>query len=1091
MFRLSEEEVLANRPLSVSKGPVTSFGENFKASLNNQSLAHSFLAESETAQQALQPYIDEINKVTGKNVGNFIGSHKNLGSHLKFYNNIIKNNEELNKKYPNGIREVDIRSEARDLAFDSEVNNKEVASRYEGSGFNPGQLLGSAYGETADYLENPFTAIPMLFLGSYIKGFKVSNIARTMLYEGLIEGGLTLATRPAVKKWRNQVGLSYTWKDILSETGQATIGGALFGLPLHLTVAGLKSVFRGKQNTNNFTAEEIEGVKEQLDNDIKDLDSNPYDTPNNSEHVNNIDNQIKTLFDEEQAIENKEPRDVNVKLKPIDNPGETVKNNLYNVEELDPDDLSFDPESFQFKSEMQDNRGVTKRYASVEEWEPASRGLVVVYEDVNGKKFIVDGHQRLGMAIRFKEKGQNPKLLAHVYKASDGWTKEELMVKGAVKNIGEGTGSITDASKIFKLDKSQLPKLNITDSLVRYGNGIAKLDDDMFRMAMNGSVVDDDMIKYLGLVGEIVEDKSKHKPIIQLLMNEAKPETLFQAENIIRQANELGFNKQVQETLFGKEVLESSLFAPRAKILDNTIKSLRQKKGLFKTLNANVKSIEKEGNHLNKEANIRKEQVNAEAIEFIKRLANKKGFLSDELTTQARLLADGKTKNGQAVESFTESVVEAINRGDFTGENVGKVGDIINPEAEVPIFSRQEPGYQIDELGDKGSTDQVKNLENTVTEDLGIREGFTSDKELRLDLENKISKIVDPTDADLNMIEKHPAVVKAMDEVKSIPETHLDPNYDTDAYIANRKFTMIDKDGNVEWKAKGYIDGIEKHQLHSDQIAWKNDNQLPTEVNKNKKAIIVIGAPASGKSTIAEEIARKTRSAIVDSDEIKKSLPEYGDGVGANATHQESKKLSLILLDQQTNESKNIIIPKVGHKANSFETETKLLRAKGYEIELMYMNVDPKKAIMRMVNRFIITGRLIEMGYIKSIGNKPQLVYNQMKGKFNGYAEIDNNQPFGETPTIKEQSTKSLQGTSFRLRPSRTGRIEGRTSVNRKTETNEGSKEQSEKLNLDTVIPLSIVDDQGEISVVTKTTRELLADNKQDDILIDRLKDCV
>ena len=31
--------------------------------------------------------------------------------------------------------------------------------------------------------------------------------------------------------------------------------------------------------------------------------------------------------------------------------------------------------------------------------------------------------------------------------------------------------------------------------------------------------------------------------------------------------------------------------------------------------------------------------------------------------------------------------------------------------------------------------------------------------------------------------------------------------------------------------------------------------------------------------------------AIVDSDEIK-TLPEYGDGVGANAVHKESKALS-------------------------------------------------------------------------------------------------------------------------------------------------------------------------------------------------------
>ena len=157
------------------------------------------------------------------------------------------------------------------------------------------------------------------------------------------------------------------------------------------------------------------------------------------------------------------------------------------------------------------------------------------------------------------------------------------------------------------------------------------------------------------------------------------------------------------------------------------------------------------------------------------------------------------------------------------------------------------------------------------------------------------------------------------------------------------------------------------------------------------------------------------------------------------------------------------------------------------------MNVAPKKTIMRMVNRFVQTGRIIKLSYVKGIGNKPQVVYNKLKGEYDGFAEIDNNQPFGQSPTIKEQKTQLLQGTGFRLQPGREGRSTGRTADDAeaaRTEYTEpevrGDPESTDN------IPIATIADDGETEILTVQSRaDILNEIKQDKAMIDRLEGCV
>ena len=119
------------------------------------------------------------------------------------------------------------------------------------------------------------------------------------------------------------------------------------------------------------------------------------------------------------------------------------------IKEYDPDDLIFDPQTFQYKLGG-DLQGVSRKLIDVTEWDQPSAGVVLVYEYADGRKAIVDGHQRLGLAKRLKAKGQKPKLPAYTFRESDGFVPDQVMVKGMMINLRNNTGSATDAARVLR-----------------------------------------------------------------------------------------------------------------------------------------------------------------------------------------------------------------------------------------------------------------------------------------------------------------------------------------------------------------------------------------------------------------------------------------------------------------------------------------------------------------------------------------------------------------------------------------------------------------------------------------------------------------
>nr|WP_314368314.1 zeta toxin family protein [uncultured Acinetobacter sp.] len=192
----------------------------------------------------------------------------------------------------------------------------------------------------------------------------------------------------------------------------------------------------------------------------------------------------------------------------------------------------------------------------------------------------------------------------------------------------------------------------------------------------------------------------------------------------------------------------------------------------------------------------------------------------------------------------------------------------------------------------------------------------------------------------------------------------------------------------------------------------------PKNVTKDSQAIIVIGLPASGKSTISNKIADKYGAYIIDSDYAKLKLPEY-DTFGANTVHKEST--AIVRSSEKTKSEKNllsacmyhranIVLPTIGQSLDDVRQDRDLLIKNGYQVHLVVVSVKRETATVRALARFVKNNRYVPLGLIfDGYANDAILTYHRTKNdkEWGSYAKI----------STEEQSPKLIEAS--RLSPAK------------------------------------------------------------------------
>ena len=226
----------------------------------------------------------------------------------------------------------------------------------------------------------------------------------------------------------------------------------------------------------------------------------------------------------------------------------------------------------------------------------------------------------------------------------------------------------------------------------------------------------------------------------------------------------------------------------------------------------------------------------------------------------------------------------------------------------------------------------------------------------------------------------------------------------------------------AEWLAREYLDRFgttdqinshERQELRKRLVADLYGNGAK---RKEGKVFLVVGLPASGKSSaVVEPLAQANGALVIDSDMAKEKLPEFNSGLLAGAVHGESSAIADLVRDYAVTQNDNIVLPLVGKTEEKLRDTIRMFRAKGYEVSLHYVGLPVEKAVERAKNRFRETGRLVAPEYVRSVGLQPKTNYDKIKveKEVDSYGEWDNDVAQGENARLLETRPEGLHASDW------------------------------------------------------------------------------
>lgn len=712
MIQFDKPNKLTLRDLQGLSKPVTRYEENYNAARKKSQYLDQSQSRDRILQDLWDPIVEEVSELFPNETFVDPGSYINRG----FFSTtatpgkarsdyewratqilgFLNQNQEI---IPDHLKDITLES-LEDLASErakaAKEYNDEISSRAVGTSGQIGQFLGQVVG----IVEDP------TIIGTLPIGLTSKSLMKLAFFEASLGAGVTAMSEASVKEWYGKQGYDYTWNDFIRNVGFAAVGSAALPVGFRVTVDTAKGGFNvlakaGRANKDSQFLEKAAKEAEEFEADNPFVDS--QFARSQAEHNNRTTEADAAVFNNKAPAISDETT-----IQPTPEIIASSTDNLNGVMFSVPArDALIDAKRFQFK-EGGDEYGVTERLQGVTEWDDVKAGTVIFWEDVDGKIFVADGHQRAGLAKRIMDQdpSQEINLVGYKLREVDDISSEKARVIAATANIAQGTGTAIDAAKILRVEPGRLSELPPRSTLVRQAKDLEKLSDDAF-----GSIVNDVIpSNYGAIVGRLIDDPDKQQAAIQVLAR-SDVANAFQAETIVRQVNEQDLVNEVQTGLFGDEVLAESLFLERARVLDRTYKILREDKTAFENLSRNADRIEAEGNKLEKTRNQERANQNGKAITFLQALATRKGELSDELSAAARTARE--TNNyANAARGFAESVRRGIERGDF---DRAEVGDVRRTFDDAPK-SRQdaiedEPGLEgFDEPSGKAAEDQTDQL---------------------------------------------------------------------------------------------------------------------------------------------------------------------------------------------------------------------------------------------------------------------------------------------------------------------------------------------------------------------------------------------
>lgn len=343
-----------------------------------------------------------------------------------------------------------------------------------------------------------------------------------------------------------------------------------------------------------------------------------------------------------------------------------------NVVRVNPKDIKVDPKRFQFKQDVDPKTGAGKSL-DISQWDDNLAGVVLVWEDKSGDRYVVNGHHRLQKAKELGVDGIN----AMVIREKDGYTDKDAKLIGAKVNIAEGHGSLVDAAKLFRdggytLDKLKREGLPMSSGNAAKGYALAQLTDNLFNKVVNKTISENQG----AIIGEKIPsdggvNDARQEFILKQLTNKDMTNSVL-SETIDAIINVQPSN-EMQETLFGSELVWNTAdFEIKPKIIAETKRLITSNKNAFSKTIQNAEALKKAGNVLQDEANKTQKDILEQSLEFIDKGKYAKGDPISEIFNKAsaHVQAGGNIKT--ASEQAAQDIVSLIAKGEYISSLTGK-----------------------------------------------------------------------------------------------------------------------------------------------------------------------------------------------------------------------------------------------------------------------------------------------------------------------------------------------------------------------------------------------------------------------------------
>jgi muramidase (phage lysozyme) len=315
--------------------------------------------------------------------------------------------------------------------------------------------------------------------------------------------------------------------------------------------------------------------------------------------------------------------------------------NAAGIFDFDPRTILTDAATYQYKLGG-DAEGVTPRLLSETLWHPRAAAGVLVHERLDGTRYIADGHQRRGLAMRLIEAGQEGiTLQGFLLREADGWTPPMVRAEAALNNLKAETGTIIDAAKVLR-DQPELARMigNRARTFLQQATDLSALSPGPFQAVVNEVVP----APWGAIVGRLIPENSRLQGTAIATLNKAEPQNATQAEVIVREVRRTAFEAQAadaQGNLFGAFDLKQTTLRERARLIDRLARDARTDRALFGRLTRDADTIEEAGNALARDQN---EARAAAAERFVANLllrADEPGPLRDAIDAAARAIREG------------------------------------------------------------------------------------------------------------------------------------------------------------------------------------------------------------------------------------------------------------------------------------------------------------------------------------------------------------------------------------------------------------------------------------------------------------------